>query len=79
MGRVKCMRMIPAGDHGELDQKPRLHDSSQPISVSGINAVAGNDKPVLWDESLAPYQGIWQDGEALWRDPGIRDYYAPAG
>ena len=46
-----------------------------PISVAGIHALAGNDKPVLWDESLAPYQGIWRDGEAMWRDPGIRDYY----
>jgi beta-galactosidase len=46
-----------------------------PISVAGIHALAGNDKPVLWDESLAPYQGIYHDGEAIWRDPGIRDYY----
>ncbi|HEX4486545.1 MAG TPA: glycoside hydrolase family 2 TIM barrel-domain containing protein, partial [Terriglobales bacterium] len=47
-----------------------------PISVAGINALAGSEKPVLWDESLAPYQGIYRDGDALWRDPGIRDYYA---
>ncbi|HEX4488159.1 MAG TPA: glycoside hydrolase family 2 TIM barrel-domain containing protein [Terriglobales bacterium] len=47
-----------------------------PMSVTGINGLAGNDKPVLWDESLANYQGIWGDGEAMWRDPGIRDYYA---
>jgi beta-galactosidase len=46
-----------------------------PITVAGIHALDGNDKPVLWDESLAPYQGIWNDGKALWRDPGIRDYY----
>jgi beta-galactosidase len=47
-----------------------------PMSVAGIDGLAGNDKPVLWDESLANYQGIWGDGEAMWRDPGIRDYYA---
>ena len=46
-----------------------------PITVAGIHALEGNAKPVLWDESLAPYQGIWNDGKALWRDPGIRDYY----
>jgi beta-galactosidase len=46
-----------------------------PITVAGVHSLDGNDKPVLWDESLAPYQGIWNDGKALWRDPGIRDYY----
>ncbi len=46
-----------------------------PITVAGIHSLDSNDKPVLWDESLAPYQGIWNDGKALWRDPGIRDYY----
>ena len=46
-----------------------------PITVAGIHSLDGNDKPVLWDESLAPYQGIFNDGKALWRDPGIRDYY----
>jgi len=46
-----------------------------PITVAGIHSLENNSKPVLWDESLAPYQGIWNDGKALWRDPGIRDYY----
>ena len=46
-----------------------------PITVAGIHSLDGHSKPVLWDESLAPYQGIWSDGKALWRDPGIRDYY----
>ena len=46
-----------------------------PITVKGIHSLDSNDKPVLWDESLAPYQGIWGDGDGLWRDPGIRDYY----
>jgi len=46
-----------------------------PITVAGIHSLDANDKPVLWDESLAPYQGIWGDGKALWRDPGLRDYY----
>ena len=46
-----------------------------PITVAGIHSLENNRRPVLWDESLAPYQGIWGDGKALWRDPGIRDYY----
>jgi beta-galactosidase len=46
-----------------------------PITVAGIHSLENNSKPVLWDESLAPYQGIWKDGKALWRDPGMRDYY----
>jgi beta-galactosidase len=46
-----------------------------PITVVGIHAQDNGTKPVLWDESLAPYQGIWKDGKALWRDPGLRDYY----
>lgn len=48
-----------------------------PISVEGIYSLDNNDKPVLWDESLAPFQGIFGrgDGAALWRDPGLRDYY----
>lgn len=47
-----------------------------PITVAGIHSLDQNDRPVLWDESLAPFQGIQGgDGEALWRDPGIRDYY----
>ena len=48
-----------------------------PISVAGIHSMDNNEKPVLWDESLAPFQGIWGsgDGESLWRDPGLRDYY----
>jgi len=46
-----------------------------PITVAGIHTLENNPRPVLWDESLAPYQGIWNDGKALWRDPGIRDYY----
>ncbi|HLV86227.1 MAG TPA: glycoside hydrolase family 2 TIM barrel-domain containing protein [Candidatus Sulfotelmatobacter sp.] len=46
-----------------------------PITVKGIQAQDNDTKPVLWDESLAPYQGIWRDGKAMWRDPGVRDYY----
>jgi hypothetical protein len=48
-----------------------------PMSVAGIQSMEKNDKPILWDESIAIFQGIWGqgDGAALWRDPGLRDYY----
>ncbi|MBS1852738.1 MAG: discoidin domain-containing protein [Acidobacteria bacterium] len=46
-----------------------------PITVGQIRELENNPKPVLWDESLAPFQGIFGDGAALWRDPGYRDYY----
>ncbi len=48
-----------------------------PMSVAGIKSMANNAKPILWDESIAIFQGIWGrgDGAALWRDPGLRDYY----
>ena len=48
-----------------------------PMSVAGIHSYENNAKPILWDESVAIFQGIWGrgDGAALWRDPGLRDYY----
>lgn len=48
-----------------------------PMSVAGIQSMDNKDKPVLWDESIAIFQGIWGqgDGASLWRDPGLRDYY----
>jgi len=32
-------------------------------------------KPILWDESLAIFQGAFYDHSDLYLDPGIRDYY----
>ena len=46
-----------------------------PITVTQIQALDNNDRPVVWDESLAPFQSTSSDGAALWRDPGYRDYY----
>lgn len=47
-----------------------------PMSVAGIDQQEQLDRPLLWDESLAPFQGIWGDAYEIWLDPGIRDYYA---
>jgi hypothetical protein len=48
-----------------------------PISVRLIDEVdRSGKKPLLWDESFAPFQGTFQDHGDLYLDPGIRDYYA---
>lgn len=46
-----------------------------PITVAGIRKLENNDRPVIWDESLCIFQGIFGDADELWRDPGDRDYY----
>lgn len=46
-----------------------------PITVDQIHALANNSKPVLWDESMAIFQGIFGGGPLLWRDPGYRNYW----
>ena len=48
-----------------------------PFTVAEIHHLDHNTKPVLWDESLAIFQGIWGlgDGETFWSDPGLRDNY----
>jgi beta-galactosidase len=46
-----------------------------PITTALIDRHEGLDKPLLFDESFAPFQGIWGDAQEMWLDPGIRDYY----
>jgi len=46
-----------------------------PIAISRIEENERLEQPLLFDESFAPYQGIWGDLGELWVDPGIRDYY----
>lgn len=46
-----------------------------PITVAEIRKLENNDRPVMWDESLCIFQGIFGDADELWRDPGVRDYY----
>ncbi|MFI5378918.1 MAG: glycoside hydrolase family 2 TIM barrel-domain containing protein [Tepidisphaerales bacterium] len=47
-----------------------------PLAISRIDENEKLDKPLLFDESLAPFQGIFNDVAEMWVDPGIRDYYA---
>ncbi len=46
-----------------------------PISSARMIQDAPVDKPILWDESWCIFQGIWNDVDEMWVDPGIRDYY----
>jgi len=47
-----------------------------PIAVSRIAEAETLGKPLLFDESLCIFQGIFGDVAEMWVDPGIRDYYA---
>ncbi|MEW6745096.1 MAG: glycoside hydrolase family 2 TIM barrel-domain containing protein [Planctomycetota bacterium] len=46
-----------------------------PLASSRIEEHESLEKPLLFDESLAPFQGIWGDAFEIGLDPGIRDYY----
>jgi hypothetical protein len=46
-----------------------------PLSIARIQEQREVKVPVIWDESLGIFQGIWGDARELWRDPGYRDYY----
>ncbi len=46
-----------------------------PLATKRIHDNEGIDKPLLFDESIAPFQGIFNDVAEMWVDPGIRDYY----
>jgi len=46
-----------------------------PLSVARIREREDIKVPIIWDESLGPFQGIWGDMRELWRDPGNRDYW----
>ena len=46
-----------------------------PISLARMDKNEKLDKPLLFDESVCVYQGIFGDVAEMWVDPGIRDYY----
>ena len=46
-----------------------------PIAISRIQENEKLDKPLLFDESLCIFQGIFGDVAEMWVDPGVRDYY----
>ena len=46
-----------------------------PLAISRIDEHEKLELPLTFDESVAPYQGIFGDVAEMWVDPGIRDYY----
>lgn len=46
-----------------------------PITTAAVEGYANATMPVIWDESFAPFQGIFGEVAELWVDPGMRDYY----
>lgn len=47
-----------------------------PLATQRIHDAENGGKPLLFDESIAPFQGIFRDVAEMWVDPGIRDYYS---
>ena len=64
-------RPISAATNKNLDIGIRHN----PITLKGIEGCRSLDVPVVWDESLCVFQGIFHDGPEIWRDPDNRDYY----
>jgi hypothetical protein len=46
-----------------------------PLAIARINENEKLQKPLIFDESLCIFQGIFNDVAEMWVDPGIRDYY----
>lgn len=46
-----------------------------PLSVARIRENSNLKTPLIFDESLCIFQGIWNDAGEMWRDPGYRDYW----
>jgi beta-galactosidase len=65
-------RPTSAGQSATLE----LATMHNPISLERMRERENVKVPIMWDESLAPFQGdIWGDTRELWFDPGDRDYY----
>ncbi|MFN8009209.1 MAG: glycoside hydrolase family 2 TIM barrel-domain containing protein [Terriglobia bacterium] len=64
-------RSIGAG----ISQDLGIATRHNPITLDLIRQTDGLKSPVIWDESLCIFQGIYGDGPEIWQDPGNRDYY----
>lgn len=64
-------RPIGAG----ISQDLGIATRHNPISLELIRQTDELKSPLIWDESLCIFQGIYGDGPELWQDPGNRDYY----
>ena len=65
-------RPTSAGQSATLE----LATMHNPISLERMRERANVPLPIMWDESMAPFQGdLWGDTREMWIDPGERDYY----
>ncbi len=65
-------RPASAGQSATLE----LATMHNPISLARMKEREDVKVPILWDESMAPFQGdLWGDTREMWLDPGDRDYY----
>ncbi|MBN1417193.1 MAG: hypothetical protein JXP34_00360 [Planctomycetes bacterium] len=69
--RADPTRPTSAATSANLDLAT-LHN---PLAISRIDENEGIDRPLLFDESLCIFQGIFNDAGEMWVDPGIRDSY----
>ncbi len=69
--RADPSRPISAAATKDLDLATRHN----PITLERMQQAESMKMPVVWDESLCIFQGIFRDGPELCRDPGSRDYY----
>jgi hypothetical protein len=65
-------RPTSAGQSATLE----LATMHNPISLERMRERENVQVPIMWDESMAPFQGdLWGDTREMWLDPGERDYY----
>jgi beta-galactosidase len=64
-------RPIGAG----ISQDLGIATRHNPITLDLIRQTDGLKSPLIWDESLCIFQGIFGDGPEIWQDPGNRDYW----
>ena len=65
-------RPTSAGQSATLE----LATMHNPISLERMRERENVQVPIMWDESMAPFQGdLWGDTREMWIDPGERDYY----
>ncbi len=64
-------RPVSAAESKNLD----LATKHNPITIPRMKEYDWVKTPLIWDESLCVFQGLWGDGPELWQDPGDRDYW----
>ena len=65
--------VLPAAGQSATLELATMHN---PISLARMKEREDVKVPIIWNESLAPFQGdLWGDTREMWIDPGERDYY----